>query len=84
MFGLEQVVDVLKTDLVTLPIQGAPPLAPTMEGILGWLYKAFRNKKEQTVTEWRLYDDAGSVVDSKATVSDVASVATKEEIATGP
>lgn len=79
-----EVSDVLKTDTVTLPAQGAPTNTPTMEAILGWLYKTFRNKKEQTATEWRLFDDAGSVVDSKATVSDAASTATKEEIVTGP
>jgi hypothetical protein len=79
-----EVSDVLKTDTITLPAQGAPTNTPTMEAVLGWLYKAFRNKKTQTDTTWSLFDDAGSVVDSKATVSDSAGTFTKEEIITGP
>ena len=79
-----EVSDVLKTDTLTLPAQGAPTATPTMESVLGWLYKTFRNKKTQTATQWNLFDDAGTVVDSKATVSEVAGVATKEEISSGP
>ena len=79
-----EVSDVMKTDTVALPGQGTPTATPTMEAILGWIYKTFRNKKEQTATEWRLFNDAGTVVDSKATVSDDATTATKEEIASGP
>lgn len=79
-----EVSDVLKTDPVTLPGQTAPPAAPTIEGILSWLYKTFRNKKEQTSAEWRLYNDAGTVVDSKAAVGDDGTTATKEEVAAGP
>lgn len=80
----EQVSDVLKVDTITLPGQTAPPATPTFEQALSWLFKSFRNKKEQTSSEWRLYDDAGSTVDSKATVSDNGTTATKEEIVTGP
>ncbi len=69
---------------ITLPAQVAPPLSPTWEEFAGWLYKTFRNKKTQSTTQWALFDDAGSVVDAKATVSDVAGVGTKEEIVTGP
>lgn len=79
-----EMVDVLSVDTVTLPGQGAPTVTPTIEEMLAWLYKTFRNKKEQTTGEWRLYDDAGTTVDSKATVSDAGGVTTKEEIATGP
>lgn len=79
-----EVADVLKTDVITLPGQEAPPATPTFEEVLAWIYKTFRNKKTQSTTEWRLYDDAGAVVDSKATVSDAAGVTTKEEIVTGP
>lgn len=79
-----EVVDVMTVDTVTLPGQAAPSATPTMRDILGWIYKTFRNKKTQTSTTWSLFDDAGSTVDSKATVSDSAGTATKEEIATGP
>lgn len=79
-----EVVDVLKTDTVTLPGQEAPPVTPTMEEAVAWLYKVFRNKKTQNATDWKLYDDAGSTVDSKATVSADGTTATKAEVVTGP
>lgn len=69
---------------ITLPGQVAPPNAPTWDDAMGWLYKTFRNKKTQTSNLWSLFDDAGSVVDAKATVSDIGGVGTKEEIITGP
>ncbi len=69
---------------ITLPGQVAPPNAPTWEEFAGWLYKTFRNKKTQTSALWSLFDDAGSTVDAKATVSDIGGVGTKEEIITGP
>jgi hypothetical protein len=79
-----QVVDVIRTDTSTLPAQGAPPATPTLEEMILYLYKAFRNKKEQTATEWRIYDDAGTTVDHKSTVSDDGTTATKGEVLTGP
>lgn len=74
----------LKTDTSTLPAQGAPSATPTIEEMITWLYKAFRNKKEQTATTWSLYNDAGDTVDSKATVADDGSTASKAEIVSGP
>lgn len=77
-------VDAILGATVTLPAAVAPPLTPTMEQMLSHMYKAYRNKKEQTSTQWRLFDDAGSVVQQKAAVSDAASIATKEEVEAGP
>ncbi len=68
---------------ITLPGKEAPPLTPTWEQGMGWLYKTFRNKKTQSTSLWSLFDDAGSVVDAEATVSDAAGVGTKEEIVVG-
>lgn len=79
-----EVVDVMKTDTITLPGQGAPPLTPTFEQALSWLYKVFRNRKTQTATQWSLMADDESTVDAKATVSDDATTAIKQEIVTGP
>ena len=79
-----EVSDVLKTDTITLPGQLAPPLTPTFEEALSWLYKTFRNRKTQTATQWSLLADDESTVDAKATVSDTGSLATKQEIVTGP
>lgn len=79
-----EVSDVLKTDTVTLPGQTAPPLAPTFEEMISWLYKVLRNRKTQTSTQWSLLADDESTVDAKAVVSDNGTTAIKEEILTGP
>ena len=79
-----EVADVLKTDTVTLPGQVAPPLAPTFEEMISWLYKALRNRKTQTSTQWSLLADNETTVDAKATVSDDATTAIKQEIVSGP
>jgi len=80
-------IDSLITAIVTAsgePAQGAPPVSAAMQEKINWIYKNFRNKKEQDATEWRLYNDDTTTVDHKAVVSDVAGTATKEEIVTGP
>lgn len=79
-----EVDDVLRVDTQSLPGQATPPGTPTLVQAITWLYKVLRNKKEQTSTAWSLYDDAGTTVDSKATVSDDGTTATKEEIVSGP
>lgn len=79
-----QVVDVLDTDTWSMPGQTAPPLAPTFRQMMGHLYKAYRNRKTMTSTQWSLLADDESTVDQKATVSDDGSTATKQEIETGP
>jgi len=50
---------------------------------LDYLYKAWRNKKEQTSAAFSLYDDAGTTVDHQATVSDDGTTATFGEIGAG-
>lgn len=69
---------------ITLPGQEAPPLAPSLPQLLGWLYKVFRNRKTQTATLWQLMADNETTVDAKATVSDDATTAIKQEIVSGP
>ncbi|NNE62344.1 MAG: hypothetical protein HKN35_15740 [Woeseia sp.] len=66
------------------PGQGAPPVNPDLATKIDYLYKAFRNRKTQTATTFSLYDDAGTVVDQKSTVSDDGTTATLGEIVTGP
>jgi len=66
------------------PGQGAPGATITALAKLDYLYKAWRNKKEQTATTFSLYDDAGTTVDHKATTSDDATTATVGEIVAGP
>lgn len=49
-----------------------------------FLYKWARNKSDQTATLWQGYNDTGSAVDQKRTVSDDGTTFTAEEIGTGP
>ena len=80
-----QVDDLLnKVAAVTLPGQEAPPLTPTDEQMLGWLYKVLRNRKSQTSTLWSLFADDESTVDAKAVVFKDGSTVRKEEIVSGP
>lgn len=79
-----EVVDVMETDTHAEVGQGAPPATATKLQMWQYLYKGWRNKKEQTATTESLYDDAGTTVDQKRTVSDDATTATKGEVVTGP
>jgi hypothetical protein len=78
-----QVVDVMKTDTVSEMAQGAPPATPTMEQILNYLYRKYRNKTETTSSEDAVYDDAGTTKLVKATISDDTVTFTKGEYVSG-
>lgn len=79
-----EVVDALNVDTYAEPGQGTPAATTTLVGKLGYLYKAWRNKSDQTATLYQLYNDDAATVDQKSTVSDDATTFTKGEIATGP
>lgn len=66
------------------PGQGAPAANATPLQKIGYLFKAWRNKKTQTATQYSLYADDASTIDQKATVSDDATTTTIGEVATGP
>jgi len=66
------------------PGQGTPPVNADLATKIDYLYKNWRNLKDQSATGFNLYNDAGSTVDQKATVSEAAGVVTKTEIVTGP
>lgn len=66
------------------PAQGTPGVTISRGNKIDYLYKAWRNKKTQTATTTSIFDDAGSTVDQKSTVSDDGSTATIGEIETGP
>jgi hypothetical protein len=74
---LDSVLSLLD-DARSEPGQGAPPVNPDAMTKLDYLYKAWRNKKTQTATTFSLFDDAGTTVDHKATVSDDGTTATIE------
>lgn len=66
------------------PGQGAPPVNPDLATKIDYLYKAWRNKKTQTSSQYSLFADDASTVDQKATVSDDGTTTTIGEVATGP
>lgn len=79
-----QVSDVIKTDTYTLPGQEAPSATPTLEGAILYLYKFLRNKIETTATAISIYDDAGTTVDQKSTISDDGTTFSRGEFGSGP
>ena len=79
-----EILDVMNTDTFAEPGQGAPPATASFFTKFNHIYKNWRNKKEEDSTEFRLFNDAGTVVDAKATVSDASGTTTKEEMVSGP
>ena len=79
-----EVVDGLSVDTYAEPAQGAPGATVSLAVKIGFLYKAWRNKKTQTATTLSVFNDDAATVDHKSTVSDDGVTATKGEFATGP
>lgn len=79
-----EVLDVMNVDTFAEPAQGAPAATASLAAKIGMLYKAWRNKKTQTATDFKLFADDATTVDQKCTVSDDGTTATKGEIVTGP
>ena len=79
-----------QTDLNTLtdpsgePAQGAPPVSATPKAKIDWLYKSWRNKKDNDGSTSNLYADDATTVDTKQTTSVAGGVVTKDEWVTGP
>jgi hypothetical protein len=80
----DEVKDVLLTDTAAEPGQGAPPASPTIEQMIHYLYKYWRNQIITSANTIELYNDAGAVVDQKWTIGDDGSDFTRGEAATGP
>ena len=78
-----EVSDVLKVDTVSEMAQGAPPVDPTFEQILNYIYRQLRNKVETTSTETATYDDSGTTKLFKAQLSDDGTTFTKGELISG-
>ena len=66
------------------PGQGNPPVNPDAMTKLDYLYKAWRNKKDNDGTTRNLYADDAATVDQKSSVSEAAGTVTTGEWATGP
>ena len=80
----------LQTDLDTLtdargePAQGAPGVSLAPVDKLDFLYKFARNKIVTNSTLIEVYNDAGTVVDHKSTISDDSTDFTRGEFVSGP
>lgn len=79
-----QVTDGLNVDTYAEVGQEAPAATQTIRKMLGYLYKAWRNKTTQTATVYSLFADDTTTVDQKATVSDDLTTFTRGEVGTGP
>jgi hypothetical protein len=66
------------------PGQGNPPVNPDTVTKIDYLYKAWRNKKDNDGSITQIYNDAGTVVDQKQTTSEAAGTVTKDEVIAGP
>lgn len=79
-----EVVDCLNVDTYAEIGQETPAATNTIRKMLGYLFKAWRNKKTQTSSTYSLFADDASTVDQKATVSDDGATTTVGEVSTGP
>lgn len=79
-----EVLDVLTVDTFSQPGQESPAPTQTLAVMIAYGYKVWRNKSDQDSTTYNLYDDAGTTVDQKATLSDDGTDFTKGEIVSGP
>ncbi len=65
------------------PGQGAPPATASVFDKINYLYKAWRNKKTQTDSQFSLYADDGTTIDQKCLTSDDGTTTTVGEVVTG-
>ena len=79
-----EVVDALNVDTYAEPGQGIPAATTTLVAKIGFLYKAWRNRSNQTATAYKLFNDDAVTVDQKSTVSDDATTFESGEKASGP
>lgn len=79
-----EVVDALNVDTYAEPGQATPGATVSLATKINYLYKAWRNRKTQTATETRLYNDDGTTIGQKAAVSDNGTTFESGEVTTGP
>lgn len=71
-------------DARTEPGQGNPPVNPDAMTKIDYLYKAWRNKKDNDGSTRNLYADDAATVDQKSTVAEAAGTVTTGEWVSGP
>lgn len=79
-----EVLDVMNTDTFAEPGQELPAATNTLVQKIGYIFKFLRNKIETTSTQISIYDDAGTTVDQKSTISDDTTTYTRGEFGSGP
>jgi len=79
-----EVLDVLTVDTFAQPGQEAPAATTSILNMLRYWYKMFRNKKTQTATDFKLYNDAETTVDQKSSISLSGGTMTRGEVQSGP
>lgn len=79
-----EVVDALATDTYAEPAQGAPAATASLSAKINYLYKAWRNKKDNNGTETKLYADDGTTVHHKQATTEAAGTVTAAEWISGP
>jgi len=79
-----EVLDVLNVDTFAEPGQETPPATTTLQKKIAYLYKFLINKLVQSSTTTEVYNNAGTVVDQKSTLSDTGLVTTTGVFTTGP
>lgn len=63
--------------------QETPPTTASLEEKIGYLYKAWLNRSNQTATTYQLFNTNATTVDQKSTVSDDATTAEKGAVVSG-
>lgn len=79
-----EMLDVLTVDTFGQPGQETPAVAQTMQGMMGYIYKSLINRRNQSDSEFQLFNSAGSVVDQVATVSDNGTITEHGALVGGP
>lgn len=80
----DEVLDVLTVDTHAEVGQETPSATQSILKMVQFLFKSWRNKKDNDGSTTQLYSDAGSVVDQKQSTSDVGGTSTKTEWTSGP
>jgi hypothetical protein len=79
-----ELVDVLETDTHAELGQETPPATTSVLNAILYMYKSWRNKKDNDGSTTQLYADDGTTVDQKQTTSESAGTVTKGEWVSGP
>lgn len=78
------VLAALTTDTYLVPGQQTPPTNPTLVQAILYGFKLGVHEVQQTSSEFRLMNRAGTVVDQKAAASDDGTTFTRASLETGP